>query len=246
MKKFSFLCSIVIVLLLGCGTTKSVPTTIARIPARFDYSPPSRVEAGSTGMTVALISPVFVAKEPEYYVPPFAEMANNMKNDFEELLTAKGFKIRGPFHSRDEMVYNDKMSSDFAFMVEIDLQPTYNRKYIYDPGLGVIVAASYKMKGDITIGGNLVITAASPQYGEKIWKKNIALNKSSFSYLGSIKWESIPTIADELKQDNLFYNLLSRELEKFYTQSMELAWQQIESQEMKTVVAQAKLADKKQ
>jgi hypothetical protein len=234
-----------LVLLAGCFSTKKATTTVTRMPAKFDFSPPSRMQAGSAAMTIALIKPVYITTNPEYYVQPFPEMSSSMANDFEEMLTAKGFTIRGPFASRDAMVYNDKQSCSFAFIIEIDLQPNYNRKYKYDSGLGVIVPASYKMSGEVTLGGNLVLTASSPQYGEKIWKKNIALDKSSFTYTGSMKWDGVPTVADELKQDNEFYNLMARELEKFYDKAMNLAWQQIEAVEMKTVAEQAKKADKR-
>lgn len=229
----------------GCFTAKSPVSNIPRNAAKFDFSPPSRMQAGSTTMTVALIRPVYITENAEYFVAPFPEMSTSMGNDFEELLTAKGFKIRGPFRSRDEMVYNDKLSCDFALQVEIDLQPNYNRKYKYDPGFGVIAPASYKMSGEITLGGNLVIAASSPQYGEKLWKKNISLDKTSFTYAGSVKWSTMPSVAEELKGDNEFYNKLARELEKFYDKAMVLAWQQIEASEMKTVAEQAKKADKR-
>lgn len=39
--------------------------------------------------------------------------------------------------------------------------------------------------------------------------------------------------------------MLARELEKFYGKAMQLAWQQIETVEMKTVAEQAKTADAK-
>jgi hypothetical protein len=91
-----------------------------------------------------------------------------------------------------------------------------------------------------------VITAASPQYGEKIWKKNIALDKATFTYTGSVKWNTVPSVAEELKQDNEFYNLLARELEKFYDKAMNLAWAQIDEREMTTVAEQAKKTDKRQ
>lgn len=54
-----------------------------------------------------------------------------------------------------------------------------------------------------------------------------------------------PSVAEELKQDNELYNMLARELEKFYGKAMQLAWQQIETVEMKTVAEQAKTADAK-
>jgi hypothetical protein len=237
---------LITLLIYSCTATKSATSpSQQKVLAKFDYSPQSRTAAGSANLIIALIKPRFIGDNPEYFVPPFNEMASSMANDFEELLTAKGFTIRGPFGSRDEMVYNDKTASSFAFEVNIDLNPQYNRKYSYNPGLGVLVDPSYKMSGEIVIGGNLVITASSPQYGEKIWKKSIALNRSTFTYTGSVKWANMPSMADELKQDNEVYNLLARELEKFYTQAMNLAWQQIEAQEMKGVAEQAKRADKK-
>jgi hypothetical protein len=61
------------------------------------------------------------------------------------------------------------------------------------------------VNGEITLAGNLVINAKSSQYGELIWKKNIALDPSSFSYAGSLTWTEIPTMADELIKDNLVY-----------------------------------------
>ena len=231
--------------LSACFAAKSPVSNTPRVPAKFDFSPPSRSSVAGTNLTIALIRPVYITENAEYYVEPFPEMSKSMANDFEELLTAKGFKIRGPFRSRDEMVYNDKQSSDFAFIAEIDLQPTYNRRQKYDAGFGAIVAPSYKMRGEITLAGNLVITASSPQYGEKIWKKNIALDRVTFTYTGSVKWSDVPTVAEELKQDNAFYNLLTGELEKFYAKAMQLAWQQIDPAEMKSVAEQAKNADKR-
>jgi hypothetical protein len=101
------------------------------------------------------------------------------------------------------------------------------------------------MSGEITLSGNLVINAKSAQYGELIWKKNIALDPASFTYTGSINWTGVPTMAEELNKDNQVYNTLSNELEKFYNKALVLAWQQIDPAEMKTVADQAKKADKK-
>lgn len=242
MKKVLLLASVVL-FLSQCSTTKSGVGTNPRIPAKFDFAPPSKVTPGSTNLTVALIRPIYITKEPEYYIDPFKEMSQQMANDFEELLNAKGINIRGPFGSRDEMVFNDKQSCSFAFVAEIDLQPSYNRKYTYSPGMGSIVAASYKMNGEITLGGSLVLKAVSPRYGEKLWTKSIALEKQSFTYHGSVKWNNVPSLADELKQDNEVYNPMARELETFYEKAMNLAWQQIDAEEMKTVAEQAKKAD---
>ena len=241
----------VLIVLASCTPAKQTSApAIQRMPAKFDYSPTVRMQPGSANLTIVLIKPRFVDKNgiaPQYLTPPFNEMATSMGDDFEELLSAKGFTMRGPFGSRDEMVYNDKINSSLALEVSIDLNKTqYDIKYKYSPGIGSLVLPTYRMSGNVVFGGNLVITATSPQYGEMIWKKNITLETRTFHYDGSAKWNNLPTIADELQKDNAVYNAFARELEKYYQQAMDLAWQQIEVAEMKTVAEQAKKADKRQ
>ena len=260
MKKSNFLLfSTITVLLTACTASKNTTTTAPileqRIPAKFDYSPPSRTQAGTTGITIAIVKPTYVGKNPEYFVAPFNEMAASRGNDFEELLTAKGFTMRGPFKSRDEMVYNDKINSSFILEIGIELNPKYNRKYVtttHTPSFGELLlnknaptTYTNKMNGEVTLGGNLVINAKSAQYGELIWKKSIALEGSSFTCDGQMIWTGVPTMDEELNKDNQVYNILSRELEKLYLKTLNLAWQQIDPAEMKTVADQAKKADKK-
>ena len=247
---------IISIFLSSCGVShKATLPTVMRVPAKFDFSPPSRALSGSAGITIAIVKPIYVGENPEYFVPPFNEMASSMGNDFEELLTAKGFTVRGPFGSRDEMVYNDKLNSSFVLEIGIELKPQYNRKFTTDlkTNWGSILnpnaplyGMTHKVNGEITLSGNLIVNAKSSQYGELIWKKNIALNPASFTYTGSLTWsDAVPTMADELKQDNVVYNTLSVELEKFYLKALGLAWQQIDAEEMKSVADQAKKADKK-
>ncbi len=52
-------------------------------------------------------------------------------------------------------------------------------------------------------------------------------------------------MSDLLNDDNKVYNSLTRELQNYYQQALNLAWKQIEVLEMKSVADQAKKADKK-
>jgi hypothetical protein len=251
---YSLLIGVAVLIMTSCFSTKNLPPTVGREQAKFDFVPPTTAAIGSANMTIVLIKPTFVSAFAENLCPPFPQMALNMGNDFEELLAAKGFTMRGPFASRDEMVYNDKVNSSFILEISIDLQPIYNTKLTShsSTGLANILLASqplatitFTTSGDITFGGNLVITALSPQYGEKIWKKNIALEKTTFSYVGTTIWDGNPNMARQLELDNTVYNKVSAELDKFYNKSLDLVWKQIEPEEMKTVTEQAKKADKK-
>jgi hypothetical protein len=237
------------VLFWASASTKKVSTIIPKIPPKFDFSPKTRASIASAGLTVAMIHPNFIGKNAEYLISPFNDMSKSMGNDFEELLSAKGFTMRGPFRSRDEMVYSDKMSSDIAVEIGIDLdlidqQSIAKTHSSYGSIMQSNIDYSYTVRGNITLSGNLVITVSSPKRSEKIWKKNISLDPSLFDYDGNVVWNSRnPSIADQLKEDGRFYNTMARELEKFYTQAMELAWQQIDVTEMKSVAVEAKKAD---
>lgn len=249
---------IFIILFAACSSPKQTTTAtppVQRIPARFDFSPPSRAQAGSTNIAIAMVKPSYVGKNPEYFVNPFNEMAVNMASDFDELLTAKGFTIRGPFGSRDEMTYNDKLNSGFILEIGIELNPQYNRRYIrtaHSPSIADLLlnknaptTYTNKMVGQVTLGGNLVVKAKSAQYGELLWTKSIALESASFDCPGQIIWTGVPNMHEELNKDDLVYNTLSRELEKLYAKALSLAWQQIDPAEMKTVAEQGKKADKR-
>jgi hypothetical protein len=240
--------------LTNCSSTKNLAPSVLRVAPKFDFSPPNQAAIGSANMNIVLIRPKFVSDKVALLPSPFPEMAKNMGNDFEELLAAKGFTIRGPYNSRDEMVYTEKVNSSFILEIQIDLIPQESTSYIKHSkttAANLLLASqplayiSYTTVGTITFGGNLVLTALSPQYGEKIWKKSIALENSTFNYSGTTKWDGAPTMAEQLSKDNQVFNTVSAELDKFYGTALDLVWKQIDPAEMKIVTDQAKSADKK-
>jgi hypothetical protein len=245
-------------LLISCSASKPTATPepkMTRQSANFDYTPPKREPVGSAGVTIALVAPNYIGKGAEFSSSPFQEMATSMGNDFEELLTAKGFTIRGPFKSRDEMVFNDKRNSSFVLTVEIDFQFQMERKYktvntaswgkLLDPN-AKFYSSNYMYSGAGNLGGNLIVTAFSPSFGEKLWKKNISMEPIPFSYEGSEQW-TVPTatLGDEYAKDAKVYNALIKQLEKYYQSAFDLVARQIEVSEMKSVATEASKAEKK-
>ena len=102
MKKFLFILSTLFI--ISCGASKNVAEKeIARYNPKFDYTPPERANPRSANITVALINPVFVDEDPTRLVKPYSTFIENMADDFEEMLIAKGFSLRGPFKTRDEI-----------------------------------------------------------------------------------------------------------------------------------------------
>lgn len=246
------------IFLTACTASKKAAEPEApKIQPKFDYAPKVLSQVGSANMTIALVNPSYV--NSYLAINPFEDMRKNMANDFEELLTAKGFKVRGPFNQWGEMLYNDKVNSDFVFAVEIDLNfnnVDRKRRTVtstnwgkvlnpYDTGSGT--DAYYTYEGEGTVVCNLVLTAMSSKFGEKLWKKNVSLPAAPFKYVGKTRWSSSDaTLYDEVQQDNTVYNEIARLLESQYQAIFDLVEKQIDVEEMKTVTVEAKKVDGKQ
>jgi len=242
---------------LNMACTASKPTASAEIPKiqpKFDYAPKVLAKVGSSEMTIALVNPIY--GDPDLSISPFEDMRKNMANDFEELLTAKGFKIRGPFNQVGEMLYNDKVNSNFVLAVEIDLNfKNIDRKVrtltstdwaelLLTSGSGT--EESYMYQGEGTFVCNLVLTAMSTKFGEKLWKKNITLPATPFKYVGKLKWTTNNVrFYSEVHQDNAVFNEVAKLLESQYQTILDLVERQIDVEEMKTVAAEANKVDGK-
>ena len=81
----------------------------------LDYTPRAESTPGSADTTFAVVGAQF--KTP---VPLFRTFASNMTKDFEEILTARGFGVRGPFMEYNDMTYSDKEGSDLILTAEVE------------------------------------------------------------------------------------------------------------------------------
>lgn len=203
----------------------------------FTYKPETRVQVANTGITIAII-PILLSKtNTEDVVSPLKPFSSALQSEIEVLLIAKGYKIKGPFKSRDEMVFSDKKQSDFTLMISVNWDAKHNRdwKKIFGPG-------GFKVRnGDVTVQCDLDITAVSNFSGEKLWKKHLTLPQQHFTYEGSKDWDykDVP-FWTEYNGDKKLGNPMSRSLEDTYKQAMQLLWNQFDIDEMKSVVEEAK------
>src|SRR5258706_9023288 len=123
---------LIVGLLTSCGTTKNTASTAPiaqRVPAKFDFSPPSRAQAGSTGITIAIVKPTYVGKNPEYLVAPFNEMAARMGNNSKEHLTPKAFPMQAPSAPREKRCINIKLIQVFVLESGMASTPNTIEKY---------------------------------------------------------------------------------------------------------------------
>lgn len=214
-----------------------------KINPTFSYSPPQRDSIASTGLTIAILKPVFMDETMNKFGSPWTDFSKKMAEDVEALLTAKGFRVRGPFTTVDEMVFGDKQSSDFMMQIVIDLGIKDDKQV--KTGLNLLGSTlSYKItKGDVSINSNVILTAVSCFTNEKIWKKNLTMSMKNFTYEGSLKWTAEPDFLVEFQNDVNLWNPMCRQLVEIYKDSFDILYRQFDKNEMANIAREARKSD---
>ncbi len=248
MKKITNLLSTIFILfLLGCGPTKQI--TPVKYNPQFSYTPQQRTQISTSSLSVAIIDPVFSNGEDNQLVEPYASFVRNMADDMEEVLNANGFKIKGPYKTRDEMVYGDKLNSDFAIEIEVEMLSEAGDfgKRALSFGDALLYKNAYRLGGTFYHKGRIILTATDPIDGEKFWKKTVDLDRMAVTTNGNLKFTgAVSTLRDEvILQDTGIYNPVAKVLESYYSQTMQNLSRQIDPREMEQVSNQIKAKRKR-
>lgn len=219
-----------------------------KISPKFSYSPETRESVASTGITIALLNPVFTNRDLRGAGSPWSDFAKAMSSDIEELLISKGFKVRGPFSSIDDMVVSDKTNSDFILKISMDIEPKLQRKLKQIYVMNLVGPSTYQYQvtqGDGSIGGKVQLTASSCFSNEKLWKKDLDISQKTFSYTGTVKWPtSTINPGAELQQDVNLWNPVCKILEEMYKESFDIFYKQFAKEEMAPVAEESRKTDK--
>ena len=177
----------------------------------FDYATKNSVPPGSAGLTIGLINPGFnvTGISGTKLSKTFSE---SLGKDLEEMLTAKGFKIQGPFASIDEMVYSEKQKCDFVMevtaMPEIQAVGTY-----YTSGDGKTKPIDYRYAGTGSLTGKINIVLYEPMSREKVWTKSVVIPPVENIKLDECKaWTAQVIVLD----DPNIYNEVGKALQNSY------------------------------
>lgn len=234
-------------LLTSCGSVKQVTPT--KYNPKFSYTPEQRSQISESSLAIAIIEPVFSDGEANQLVEPYSSFVGNMADDIEETLNASGFKIKGPYKTRDEMVYGDKLNSDFALEVEVEIlteQGDFGRKSA-SFGTQMLCKTCYKVGGTFYHKGRIILTATDPIDGEKFWKKTIDLDRKAVAANGVLTYDSakgrLTSVA--MMQDVGIYNPVAKTLEEYYADAMSSVSRQIDPREMEQVSKQIKAKRKR-
>ena len=229
---------------LACAARSGPPATMA-VPA-FDYTPPSDTSPSSAEVTLAIVAPSWGkefrdARERGDWVelPVYSRFASAMEADFLELLTAKGFAVRGPFESYELMPFPDKEGSDLALMPELGVAVEIgsiarDKTNIWND--------SFTMKGSMTISGRVTLRVTESITNQLMWSKSISVPRTDVPWNGTV---SNPKDADSeavlrnVVHDPAMHDAVTRGLSRLYPSILTTAWQYMDPREMQLLKKQA-------
>ena len=226
----SILSGLALVFIVGCGS----PETVPRYTPSFEYTPPKESKQGAADVTFAIVG----ARYPTS-IPLFQRFGQSVSRDFLGILTARGYTVKGPFATHDEMTFPDKKGSDLVLIPELQINRNASIKWSQGFGAAVMGAVSLQGEGDIVITGRVDLVVAESLSKEKMWTKSINIPPITI-HVVTTKTYSRPLSADELViNEGMVYDDVAKALDAQYKAILEKSYQYLDPEEMRIVKKQA-------
>jgi hypothetical protein len=230
----------ILTMVIGCAPSTPVKEE-ARVLPTFHFEPPSKTPVDSGSVAFAVVNPQFPDSWKTFLtVYPFDKFSKNMATDFEAIVSARGFRMRGPFRTFDELTFPDKSQSDLILTpkIEIDLEGVGQTATSKD----IFGSISYQWKGTVNLGGRITLNLNESLSNERMWTKSIELPSRSMPYTSKkysqpVVWGGIP--------DQELSNLIAGALQDYYTLTMDKVWTYLDPKEMALVKQQAQTLKEK-
>ncbi len=225
--RFSII-ALTFITLTGCAV--HVEPELPRTIITFDYSPPETTP-GSANLTFAVVGAEIVGGKRGTPIPLFKTFASNMTKDFGEILTARGFSVKGPFQDYDIMTYTDKEGTDLILTAEVEFSSDTTQ--IRPSSIG-------RLHGLIIVSCHVNLVAYESLTRNRLWTKSIAITPITVELISRNVYPNGASLATLLANENKFHNDVGRALEGQYTEVLNRIYGYIEPESMAIVGEAAK------
>lgn len=156
--------------------TPSIPL-VERETIVFEYVPIEMAVPGSAEVTFAVVDTQvnignFTAGTGGSL---FNDFASSMTKDFMEILTARGFGVRGPFNTYDEMTFPDKKDSDLILTVKFEINPDVSRVPLWIDSDGAGFSLNPFVETVVSVKGRIDLILSESLTNEKMWTKSVPI-----------------------------------------------------------------------
>lgn len=164
------------IVMIGCGVTPSIPL-VERETIVFEYAPIETAVPGSADVTFAVVDTQvhiggFTEGEGDSL---FNDFASSMTKDFMEILTARGFGVRGPFNTYDEMNFPDKKDSDLILTAKFEINTDVSRVPLRIYPNGAYFYLNPFAETVVSVKGRIDLVLSESLTNEKMWTKSVPI-----------------------------------------------------------------------
>lgn len=234
-------------LIYGCSVQKSASTAVSsKQTFSYDYKTTTSTKPGSASTLMSLMRPKYAVNFAYQGNELFENFRKFMANDVEELLIDKGFRLKGPFQSFDEMVFNDKKDADVA--IEIEIEPIFTAAQggwtqkisTLDRLTQDYSGIWYQYHGTVSLIGKINIVGKEPLSGEKLWVKSVEIPSIQNITITTTSKLQSKEVDDAFFNDPSVYNALGSALQQQYKGIMQKMDAHFDPQEFASLKPQIK------
>jgi hypothetical protein len=199
----------------------------------YSNSPQSPVVPGSAGIIIALFQPVYTGNFAYSSKSPFKQFRVSMGTDLEEILTARGYILKGPYDEYDLMTYSDKEQCMLGLFSRIDLNITRTSGGWTQHSSRQIAKGYSEFEGTITLSGKITFFISETFTQQKLLVKSLSIPqqidipvKAEGRYHYGMNPDAIPL------DDPGVHNPIASSLVEFYKTTMKRAWDLLQKEEL--------------
>jgi len=207
------------ILFWASATPKNLTTQL--IIPDYDFSPPSSVEPGSAGIKMALFEASYPGNFSYSSKSPFKQFRSSMGKDLEEILTSRGYTIKGPYDGYDLMTYSDKEECELGLFADIDMNIDKT-----SGGWRNVTAAMQKYEGTLTISGKITIYISETYTKQKLIVKSLPIPQTDIAVKSVSNYNMYSMTNRDLVplDDPGVHNPIANALKEFYQSTMKRTW----------------------
>ena len=230
------LCICCCLLFYGCMPPPQVTPRPKALIATFEYTPPEQAKVKEHDVAFILIRPDFAPLFAHRSSKLFVNFRDNMGKDFEELLIARGYTLRGPVDRWDDITYQDKKETDMTMEVEIQIDVSPDRDATKRYYSSAYEQWLYYLEGQISVTGYVNLILKEGFSKEKLYIKKISIQPIQVEAKSYLKYydSRIPVT------DVGIHNALVPVMEKAYAKLLQKVWEHLHPKEIKPLKVEVK------
>ncbi|MBN8838257.1 MAG: hypothetical protein J0I09_13425 [Sphingobacteriia bacterium] len=238
--------AIVFLLMVIGSAPSSKPVAVPQVKASNYYYKPN-IAAEKNNISLAIINPAFAPSMSYPNSKLFTDFSAHMSEDIQQMATANGYNIRGPFETVSSMVYNDKQACLLYLLPEINIGVDYSNLHIRNVTRttgNAFNQQSYTVhyfEGSIVLEGRITMIFGETFTKEKIQAISIPLPKkylniaSNYNYSSGVDFSQVlvnALNAQRFKPDPGILNPIITALEEYYIQAFQTMQGQLDRKQV--------------